>query len=136
MGNKKNISFTDWIYRAFKSKKKFFLFKDVYFNPVRINTLVSLIIKIIILKKYKNKGIFNIGSNDFISKSNFAIYFAKKLKIYNKKYQLVKVNDTLRVKRSKKMIMDVKKIENLLKIKMPNIKEEIIIESKLYKNGN
>ena len=58
------------------------------------------------------------------------------MKIYNKKYQLSKVNDILSIKRSKKMIMDVKKIENLLKIKMPNIKEEILMELKSYKNEN
>jgi dTDP-4-dehydrorhamnose reductase len=134
LSSEKNESFTDWIYKSFISKKTIILFKDVYFNPVRINTLVDIIIKIIILQKYKKKGIYNIGSNNFISKSDFAIYFAKKLKIYNKNYKLAKVNDILKVKRSKKMIMDVKKIEKLLKIKMPTIKEEISIESKLYNN--
>ena len=78
-GTKKTESFSDWVFKSFKSKKKFYLFNDVYFNPLRIKTLSDVIIKIIKLKKHTTKGIYNIGSSDYISKSNFSIFFAKKL---------------------------------------------------------
>ena len=31
----KNKSFSDWVVESFKSKKKIYLFNDVYFNPLR-----------------------------------------------------------------------------------------------------
>ena len=46
----KNKSFFDWIINAFKSKKKIYLFDDVYFNPLRINTIAK-ILSIIVKKK-------------------------------------------------------------------------------------
>ena len=48
----KNKSFTDWIFRSFKMKKKIYLFNDVYFNPLRIETIVNVISKIVNEKKY------------------------------------------------------------------------------------
>ena len=53
MGKRK--SFSDWIYKVFKTKKKieYFLFKDVYFNPLRINTIIKIISLIIYKKKTK-----------------------------------------------------------------------------------
>ena len=46
-------SFSDWLYNSFKSNKKFFLFKDIVFNPVRIDTLSNIIYNIIKKKKIK-----------------------------------------------------------------------------------
>ena len=45
--NKKQ-SFSDWIFRSFNNKKEFYLFKDVYFNPLRIYTICNIIKNIII----------------------------------------------------------------------------------------
>lgn len=132
--NKKQ-SFSDWIFRSFNNKKEFYLFKDVYFNPLRIYTICNIIKNIIIKKKFKIDGIYNLGSRGFMSKSNFAIYFAKKCKIYKNNYLLTKINSTLKVKRSKNMIMDVKKFENKFNFKLPKIQTEIINESKKYLNA-
>ena len=131
----KNTSLTDWIYKSFKSNKKFYLFDDVLFNPVRIQTISNIIFKIIYLKKYDERGIFNVGTRDGISKSDFAIYFAKKLRIYNKKYSLVGINNYLKTKRSKNTIMCVNKLEKLLNINMPSIRTEIFKELKVYKKN-
>lgn len=128
-------SFTDWIFNSFKKKNKFYLFKDVYFNPLRIDTVCKIIKNIIVKNKFKIEGIYNLGSRGFISKSNFAIYFAKKIKIYKKNYLLKKINSVLKVKRSKNMIMDVRKFENKFNIKLPKIQNEIMNETKKYLNG-
>jgi dTDP-4-dehydrorhamnose reductase len=132
--NNKKKSITDWIFYSFKKKRKINLFKDVYFNPLRIDTLCKIIKKIIISKKYHFIGTFNLGSKQFMSKSDFAIYFAKKSKIYNSNYVLKKVDACLKTKRSKNMIMDVNKFEKKFKIKLPKIKDEISVESKKYLN--
>jgi dTDP-4-dehydrorhamnose reductase len=131
--NKKQ-SFSDWIFKSFNNNKKFYLFKDVYFNPLRIDTICKIIKNIIIKKKFKIKGIYNLGSRGFMSKSEFAIYFAKKVKIYKKNYLLKKINSVLKVKRSKNMIMDVKKFEDKFNMKLPKIQNEIINEARKYLN--
>ena len=131
----KKQSFSDWIFKSFNKNKEFNLFNDVYFNPLRIDTICKIIINIILKKKYKIKGIYNLGSNGFMSKSDFAIYFAKKVKIYKKNYLLKKINSVLKVKRSKNMIMNVKKFENKFSIRLPMIQNEIINEARKYLNG-
>lgn len=69
-----------------------------------------------------------------MSKSDFAIYFAKKVKIYKKNYLLKKINSVLKVKRSKNMIMNVIKFEDKFNIKLPTIQNEIINEARKYLN--
>lgn len=130
INNKK--SFSDWIYYSFKSKKKFFLFDDVYFNPIRINTLIKLISSIIKTKKFKVNGIYNLGSKDPIYKNDFAILFASKTSVIHDNYTNINVNKFLKVKRSTNMFMDVNKFERKFKLRLPNIKAEIINEAKNY----
>jgi len=126
-------SFSDWLYNSFKSNKKFFLFKDVVFNPVRIDTLSSIIYNIIKNKKLNNYGIYNVGSKGKISKSNFGIFFAKILKIYNNKEVVCNSSEILKVKRSRNMSMNIRKFEKKFNIRLPSIKSEIISEIKNYK---
>lgn len=132
IGSKK--SFSDWVYSCFKSGKKFTLFKDIVFNPLRIDTLCLVIYRIIRDKKIDNYGVYNLGSKGSISKSNFAILFAKKVGIYNNLYLLCNSSSILKVKRPKNMAMNIKKFEKFYNIKLPNIKNEIINESKKYIN--
>ena len=128
-----NKSFSDWLYNRFKSNKNFFLFKDIVFNPVRINTLCKIIYNLIKKKKLNNNGIYNIGSKGSMSKNNFGTFFAKKLKIYNNKEITCNSSEILKVKRPRNMIMNVKKFEKKFNIKLPNIKREITNETKNYK---
>lgn len=128
----KKGSFSDWIYKVFRKNKNFYLFNDVYFNPLRINTIVKIILLIINDKKIKLNGIYNLGSKDAIYKNEFAILFAKKTKIFHRNYTNINVNKLLGVKRSTNMYMNVNKFENKFKYKLPNIKSEIINESKQY----
>jgi dTDP-4-dehydrorhamnose reductase len=126
-------SFSDWLYDSFKSKKKFFLFKNIVFNPVRVDTLSNIIYNIINKKKLNNRGIYNIGSRGRISKSNFGIFFANKLKIYNNKEIICTSSEILKIKRPENMSMNINKFEKKFNIKLPKIKSEIIKEIKNYK---
>ena len=128
-----NESFSDWLYNSFKSNKKFFLFKDIIFNPVRIDTLNNIIYNIITKKKLNSNGVYNIGSEGQISKSNFGIFFAKKLKIYNNKEIICNSSEILKVKRPRNMSMNIRKFEKKFYMKLPDIKSEIIKEIKNYK---
>ena len=127
-----NSSFTDWIFRKFRQNKKFYLFNDIFFNPLRTDTISKIILRIILKNKTNIHGLYNLGSKGFISKSNFAIEFAKKTKIYRKNYTIINSNKILNVKRSNNMIMNNKKFIKDFKIKLPSINDEIKNESKNY----
>ena len=126
-------SFTDWIYKKFKSKNKFYLFQDIYFSPVRIVTLCR-VIKKIINKSPKNSEIFNIGTKKGLSKKDFAIFFAKKCGIYKKNYKINSFKKILKTKRSKYMTMNSFKFEKKYKFKFNTLNQEILHEVKNYKN--
>jgi len=128
----KNKSFSDWVINAFQSKKKIYLFDDVYFNPLRINTIAKILSIIVKKELYTNKGIYNLGSKDGIFKNNFAIQIAKKMKIFHNNYVNININKLLKVKRPLNMFMDVNKFEKKFNIKLPFIKREIINEVKNY----
>lgn len=127
-----NKTYSDWIFKNFRKKKKINLFYDVNFNPLRVKTILKIISSIIIKKKYSYNGIYNLGSKDRILKSDFALYFAKRVGVINDNYKLIKVNQLLKVKRSNNMYMDVSKFEKKFKIKLPLIKNEINNEVKYY----
>ena len=54
-----------------------------------------------------------------MSKSSFAIEFAKKTGVYNNDFSLVEVNKFLRVKRSKNMVMNINKFQNKFNLTLP-----------------
>lgn len=130
--SKKNKTFSDWIFYNFKKKKKIYLFNDVYFNPLRINTIIKIISFIIIKKKYTYSGIYNLGSKNGILKNEFAEFFAKKTNVLTDVYEHINVNNLLKVKRSNNMFMNIRKFEKKFKFKLPSINNEIISEAKNY----
>jgi dTDP-4-dehydrorhamnose reductase len=133
MTQSKNSSFTDWIFKKFKQNKKFYLFKDIFFNPLRTSTISKIILEIIQKNKTNMQGLYNLGSKGFMNKSNFAIKFAKKAKIYKKNYSIINSNKILSIKRSKNMIMSTAKFTKDFKIQLPTINDEINDEAKNYK---
>jgi dTDP-4-dehydrorhamnose reductase len=128
----KSKSFSDWIINAFKSKKKIYLFNDVYFNPLGISTIVKILSTIVKKELYTNKGIYNLGSRDGIFKNDFATLLAKKMKIFHNNYININVNKLLKVKRPLNMFMNIDKFEKKFNIKLPLVKQEIVNEIKNY----
>ena len=125
----------NWVYDSFLKKKKFYLFNDVFFNPIGISTLSKIIRRLIIIISIKKKttGIYNIGTKDGIYKNDLAIYFAKKTHIFNNNFESLGVNEINNsVKKSKNMFMNVSKFEKKFNIKLPSIKKEISHESKNF----
>ena len=123
-------SFTDWIYHSFTNKKKFFLFEDVFFSPLRILKICQCIN--LIIKKGVKPGIFNLGSKKGMSKYKFSKEFAKGTKIFSNNFVVSKSKTFFKVKRPSYMIMNCNKFEKSYKIKLPRLIEEIKKESKVY----
>ena len=130
--NSKSKSFSDWIFKSFKSKKIFNLFHDIYFSPLNLLTLSKMIKKVIINIEDIN-GIYNVGSRDCISKKEFAIKFAKSCIIYKKNYQSISAKGTFNAKKSNFMCMNIKKFEKKFKVKMPSVYSQIRYEAKNYR---
>ena len=125
----KKKSFSDWVLKSSERKKTFYLFKDIYFSPLRFITICR-ILKKIVQNNFDTNGIYNLGSKNGLSKLNFSLFFLKYLKIKNKNFRIASVNKILKTKRSKNMLMNVEKFENTFKIKLPNLINEITNEAK------
>ena len=122
---KNNLFF--WIVNSIKKNKKINLFKDIYFNPLSLTSL-SNIISQVAEKKLQGKfyGTYNLGSKDFMSKSEFGIYIIKKLKKYKfNNYNIVLSNKFFKTDRPKNMRMNTNKLKKIFKIKLPNIRKEL-----------
>jgi len=119
----KRLSLTDWIDASIKKKKIINGYKNIYFNPLHTSTLCRILIKII--NKSEIKGIFNLGSNGYVSKKDLINFFLKKSKNSHllRSFNYSK-NNTI-APRPLNMIMNCKKIEKKLAIKLPSIKQEI-----------
>tara|TARA_Y100000741_G_scaffold365230_1_gene361044 strand:+ start:5619 stop:6482 length:864 start_codon:yes stop_codon:yes gene_type:complete len=122
----KKKNFFYWIVNAAKSKKKIFLFKDIFFNPLNALTLAKTISKIIYkLNNREIYGIYNLGTKDYISKSDFCEYIIKKLKLDSCDYNIVLSDKYFKTKRPKNMKMNTEKFQKQFRIKLPLIKNEI-----------
>ena len=135
--SKKKSGFLHWIYKSFNKKKQFYLYDDVFFNPISVSSLKKIMKKIVYALKNNKKiyGLYNLGSINGMYKNELAINFAKKLKIFNNKFINVGVNHLdNKVKKSKQMFMDVSKFEKKFQIILPYIQSEILKESKKFLN--
>ena len=110
---KTTSTFIGWIYKSIENKKKITLFNDLFCSTIDVKTCAQIIKKLIDKNK---KGIFNVGTSDSLSKKDFAILFAKKLKkkIY---FNEISANKTS-LKRPLNLRLNVRKIEKILKTKM------------------
>ncbi len=126
----KNKSLFKWIIDKAYGNKKYFLFNDIYFNPLRIKTICKVLNNIILNKKLNNSGIYNLGSKNILSKSDFALKIIKRLKISKSNHVICSSKKIFKIKRPYNMSMNVCKFENKFKISLPKIENEIFDEIK------
>ena len=116
-------TFLDWIYLSLKKRKKINLFSNIYFSPIYVKTLCHYLFKIISKKK---TGIYNVGSKGCISKAEFGLYFARKMKLNKKLIKVIKFRKgMLLANRPHFMCMDVSKFERSFNQKTRNCYKEI-----------
>ena len=112
-------SFSDYIIHNIKKNKKINLPMNIFFNPVHIDFLNTVILKLI---KKKVTGIFNIGSKDCISKFNFGVEVAKKFNL-NKKNIIKYKSEFKKNNRPLNTFMHTNKLKKIINIKIPSIKD-------------
>ncbi len=124
-------SFTDWVYKSMVGRKQVQVLSDVYFSPLSIRTLADMI-ELVVQKK--PIGIYNLGSQNGLSKADFAYVFAEYLKLPTNTMTKIQSSDAkfLRAYRPKDMRMDRSKFENALGIELPNLTDLIQSLAKEY----
>ena len=131
ISNSKKKSFSDKILNTIKSGRKIYLFKDVFYTPIYAKFLFTYIFKLIEAKKC---GIFNISSNEIITKYEFGLklckIFSLNKKLINPGY-LKKRKDL--VIRPLNMSLNNAKLKKVLKIKVPSINNQLKIMKREYK---
>ena len=104
-----------------KENKYVNLFDDAFNSTIDVYSASEFILKLAL----KNaEGIFNLGSSDFISKKEFILKVAKELNLKFENYSTTSI-DIIKPKRSKNLGLDITKISDFLKLKMPNSKTVI-----------
>ncbi len=111
------------IYNQVKKGTSLKFFNDVYFSPVSILTLCEVIS--LCLRK-KIPGVYNVGSNDGMSKEDFLFNFLTKSGVKNFDYKSISIdNVNLSTPRPKDMRMNVSLFERTYNYKLPTLINEI-----------
>lgn len=131
-GFKKNsLNFLSWLHKSIKEKKTLNLFDDMFVSTLDVFTCADIIKRLI---NKKACGVYNVGTNEALSKKNFAIYFAKKMqmRLFYKSISL----DRIKIKRPKYLGLNVNKVEKKIKIKMISPKKAInnLVKKIKYEN--
>lgn len=106
--------FPEIIIDSLQNQKEIKLFKDVFFNPVDISVIQKSVEKLI---NNNFSGIFNITSNENISKYQFGLLIAEKFNLDSKFIRPILIDDLEKrlVLRPKRMSLCNKKIKKIVK---------------------
>ncbi len=103
--------------------KNITLFDDYFFTPIYSKYLILAIDKLI---EKKQAGVFNIVSNETLSKYEFALIFFKLMKLDKGLIQLAKLKDqNFKAKRSSNLSLSNKKLMRCIKFKIPSLKLQV-----------
>ncbi len=127
----KRRSFSDWLYQNLIEGKDFKVFEDVKFSPISMDRLCHFIANAVELK---TEGIYNIGSEDGVSKADFAFYFANCLNLNTSKMKRTKISEAnfLNCYRPRDMRLNLSKFKNNFNFKLLSLTQEIESAIKEY----
>ncbi len=120
------LSYSDYLIDNLKKKKVTKIPSNIYFSPIHMIFIPNILEKIIFKKIY---GTFNLGSSSGISKYEFGKKIAQ-IKKFPSKYLSPYFSYVGIHKRPNGTIMNIKKIEKKLKIKLPTINKSLQLVSK------
>ncbi len=126
-------SFIDIIKLNLKNNKNIELFKNVTFTPISFFLLLDYIL--LLLKKNKS-GIYNVSSNETITKYDFGILLAKYFDFDIKLIRPILLEEKKLVQRPQNMSLDNSKLKSELNINIPSIEDQFTIFFKNHNYGN
>ncbi|NIY83313.1 sugar nucleotide-binding protein [Vibrio hepatarius] len=124
----RSVGLCDSVYEMALSGRKLSLFKDVFFSPLSIDSLIENILLVIHNPK---AGVYNLGSRCGMSKGDFISKFLTEVNA-EFEYELVNMPE-LSVARPHDMRMCITKFEQTFSTTMPKLEEEIRKVANEYK---
>ena len=125
-------SFSDSIISALKTRKKIFLFKDVFYTPIIMDSLIDATQELIDLNE---SGVFNIVGDERLTKYDFGIQLARHFGLDE---SLIKegwmAERTDIVQRPMDMSLSNTKICKVLNKQMGNVAEQLNLLARTYEN--
>jgi dTDP-4-dehydrorhamnose reductase len=116
-------SFSDWIVGALRRGETVKVFEDVYFSPLSLERLASLICHVL---ERPVPGVFNLGSREGMSKAEFCYSLARVLGLPAGPMIRARSTDVeLRAYRPKDMRMDCSRFEQSFGVQLPTLQQEI-----------
>lgn len=121
----KRQSLTDWLFRSLSHGESIQVFDDVLFSPLSMTTLAEMTDLVL---QTKPIGVFNLGSQNGMSKADFAFAFAEELGLPTRNMTRITTDqvNVLKTYRPKDMRMDCIAFEELVEVRLPSLSEEII----------
>ena len=130
---KEKISFSEWILFNLIQKKRIKLFNDVYISPVHVSELSEVIIQVI---EKQAVGLYNVSSQNALSKYDFGLIMAETFESSSKYFDEISIEELgLKAKRPKHIALSNKKITQLLGYDLPHVIDAIFMMKLEYKNG-
>ncbi len=117
-------SFSDMVINNLRAGKKISLFKDIYYTPLLVESLVDAVHELV---KKKAKGIFNVVGDDRISKYDFGLKLAREFSLDNSLIDEGKIIDKPSlVNRPHDMSLSNEKVTNFLGRKMGGLDQHVL----------
>lgn len=124
-GNQKKLSFSDWIINSLMNNRQVNLFKDVFFNPILISVLAE---KIEDLLRLNAKGIFNITSDERLSKYEFGLQLCETFRLNHDLIKATSIEDVgLSALRPKDMSLSNAKLKKVTSSTIPSLGEQLVM---------
>jgi perosamine synthetase len=123
------MSYSDWLMDSLTKGKKITVFDDVYFSPLSLQRLTALL-ELVVVKR--ERGIFNLGSKEGMSKADFSFMLAKVLGLPTENMSRGNLHMVdLVACRAKDMRMNSSRFEKVYKVELPSLTHEIqsLVES-------
>jgi dTDP-4-dehydrorhamnose reductase len=123
-GSSYRHSFSDMVINNLRAGKKISLFKDIYYTPLLVESLVDAVHELV---KKKAKGIFNVVGDDRISKYDFGLKLAREFSLDNSLIDEGKIIDKPSlVNRPHDMSLSNEKVTNFLGRKMGGLDQHVL----------
>ena len=117
------LSFSDWIINSLNKNKIITLHNDVYYTPISGNNLVYFALKLL---DFNCSGIFNICSNEVITKHEFGMLLCKTLNISSEYINSGPISSRFELTlRPTSMALSNDKLVSKLKLSMPPLVDQI-----------
>lgn len=123
-GSSYRHSFSDMVINNLRAGKSVSLFKDIYYTPILVESLVDAVHELV---QKKAKGIFNVVGDDRISKYDFGLKLAREFNLDNSLIEEGKITDrSSLVNRPHDMSLSNEKVTNFLSRTMGGLDQHIL----------